>query len=89
MAPLFSIIIPSRDCYSIHVYTLMVGGKQKVKKHPGLTDLKVQRDTPRTRLEKKILSKRALKRVAESVDTANAKKYMDKFGYNFNYALGK
>ena len=60
-----------------------------MKKHPGLTDLKVQVDTPRSRLERKVLNKRALKRVAESVDTANAKKYKDKFGYNFNYALDK
>ena len=60
-----------------------------MKKHPGLTDLKVEVDTPRARLERKVMSKKALKRVSTSVDAANAKKYKDKFGYSFNYALSQ
>ena len=60
---------------------------ERKKKHPGLTDLKVHTDTPRKRLEKKVLNKRSLKRVAEVEESAAAKKYQDKFGYNFNYAL--
>lgn len=61
-------------------------GERKTK-YPGLTDLKVHTDTPRVRLEKKVLNKRSLKRVAALEEMAAAKKYQDKFGYNFNYAL--
>ena len=61
-------------------------GEKKIK-YPGLTDLKVHTDTPRKRLEKKVLNKRSLKRIAEVHEKAAAKQYQDKFGYNFNYAL--
>ena len=63
-----------------------VGGKRQPK-YPGLTDLKKEVDTPRKRLERKVLSKRSLKRVAESVNELTMKKYNDKFGDHFNYAL--
>ena len=61
--------------------------RRREAKYPGLTDLKKHTDTPRKRLERKVLSKRALKSVAASMDSLNAKKFQDKFGYNFNYAL--
>lgn len=60
---------------------------ERKKKYPGLTDLKVHTDTPRTRLEKKVLNKQSLKRIAEIQEKAATKQYQDKFGYNFNYAL--
>lgn len=70
--------------------TSFTTGRRKVErknKYPGLTDLKVHTDTPRKRLEKKVLNKRSLKRIAEVEEKAAAKQYQDKFGYNFNYAL--
>lgn len=56
-------------------------------KYPGLTDLSARTETPRKRVERKILNKRSLKRVAESIDKLSTKKYDDKFGNSFNYAL--
>jgi hypothetical protein len=63
------------------------GGRKK--KHPGLTDIAAQTDTPRSRLERRIFSKQALKKVADVIDTANARRHRDKFGDSFNYALEK
>lgn len=72
---------------SVH-YLECFPGKTKLKaKFPGLTDLKAQVDTPRKRLERKVLSKQSLKRVAESMNELVTKRYNDKFGNNFNYAL--
>lgn len=63
-------------------------GKRTFKaKFPGLTDLKAQVDTPRKRVERKVLSRKSLKRVSESINELTTKKYNDKFGNNFNYAL--
>ncbi|XP_065295780.1 UV-stimulated scaffold protein A-like isoform X2 [Dermacentor albipictus] len=42
----------------------------------------------RQRLEKKVFNKRAAKRVAESMDAIDSKKFSDKFGHQWNYALG-
>lgn len=64
--------------------SLIIGKK---KKFPGLTDLKAQTDTPRKRLERKVLNKKSVKRVTNAMDEVNRKKYHDKFAYNFNYAL--
>lgn len=44
--------------------------------------------TARMRLEKKIFNKRAAKRVAESMDAVDSKKFQEKFGHQWNYALG-
>uniref|UniRef100_L7M6Q9 UV-stimulated scaffold protein A C-terminal domain-containing protein n=1 Tax=Rhipicephalus pulchellus TaxID=72859 RepID=L7M6Q9_RHIPC len=44
--------------------------------------------TARQRLEKKVFNKRAAKRVAESMDAVDSKKFQDKFGHQWNYALG-
>lgn len=65
-------------------FLLIIGNKEKF---PGLTDLKAQTDTPKERLSRKVLSKKAVRRVAKAMNSLNAKKYHDKFGYNFNYAL--
>ena len=63
-------------------------GKRKFKtKFPGLTDLKAHVDTPRKRVERKVLSRQSLKRVSERVNELATKKYNDKFGDSFNYAL--
>lgn len=62
-------------------------GKKKEPKYPGLTDLKKHKDTARTRVERKILNKKSVKRVAQAVDTADKNRFRDKFGYSFNYAL--
>ncbi len=66
---------------------IWVGKKKAAAKYPGLTDLSTLTSNPRQRLERKILGKRALKRIAEEVDKKAAKKFDDKFGNNFNYAL--
>ena len=63
------------------------GGRRK--KYPGLTDISAHNETPRKRLEKQIFSKRAVKKVASVLDTANARRFHDKFGDTFNYALEK
>lgn len=44
--------------------------------------------TARQRLEKKVLNKRAAKKVAESMDAIDSKKFSEKFGHQWNYALG-
>lgn len=88
----FSIIV-SHIIICLHVFTTTLlhvhicVGTPNEKKFPGLTDLKVHKDTARKRLERKILSKRSLKKVAKDMDSATAKKFQDKFGYSFNYAL--
>lgn len=56
-------------------------------KFPGLTDLKAQVDTPRKRVERKVLNRQSLKRVSESINELATHKYNDKFGNCFNYAL--
>ena len=53
----------------------------------GLTDLKKVKNTSRRRLQKKVLSVKSLKRVAETMNKLDAKRNLDKFGNNFNYAL--
>lgn len=57
------------------------------EKYPGLTDLDAVVDTPRKRLERRVLNKRSLKRVTESINKLASKKYNDKFGDSFHYAL--
>lgn len=42
----------------------------------------------RARLEKKIFNRRAAKRVAQSMDAIDGKKFNDKFGDQWNYAFG-
>ncbi|CAG7727803.1 unnamed protein product [Allacma fusca] len=61
------------------------GGKSFADKYPQLTDVRKLKDDPRKRLEKKIFNKKSLKRVATALDAANAKKFRDKFGDQFNY----
>ena len=61
--------------------------KGKKRKHSGLTDLKKNSNTSRARLEKIVLNKEALKRVAEEADRVRKKIIDEKFGNNFNYAL--
>ena len=69
--------------YIQHTYI----GRQK--KYPGLTDLAAQNNTPRKRLERQIFSKRAVRKVADAMDTASSRLHQDKFGDTFNYALQK
>uniref|UniRef100_A0A0K8T5M2 UV-stimulated scaffold protein A C-terminal domain-containing protein n=1 Tax=Lygus hesperus TaxID=30085 RepID=A0A0K8T5M2_LYGHE len=61
------------------------GQRLKKKKHPGLTDINPKVDTPESRIAKKIFNKRALKRVAATLDKLDQKRYRDKFGDQFNY----
>ncbi|XP_029297071.1 UV-stimulated scaffold protein A isoform X2 [Cottoperca gobio] len=61
-------------------------GKGKKKKYPNLSDLKQSTNTSRSRLEKKVLNKSAMRRVAEVMSKADRRKH-DKFSNQFNYAL--
>ena len=50
-----------------------------------LTDVKKIDNTCRKRLEKKVLSAGALRRVEEATSTFTKKRNLEKFGSNFNY----
>ncbi|XP_074848416.1 UV-stimulated scaffold protein A isoform X2 [Carettochelys insculpta] len=64
------------------------GGKNKGKKrkYPNLTDLKQQANTSRSRLEKKVFHKGAMKRVVKAMNRMDQKRH-EKFANQFNYAL--
>ncbi|XP_013224990.2 UV-stimulated scaffold protein A isoform X2 [Columba livia] len=64
------------------------GGKKKgkKKKYPNLTDLKQQANTSRSRLEKKVFNKGAMKRVVNAMNRVDQRKH-EKFANQFNYAL--
>ncbi|NXY82639.1 UVSSA protein, partial [Alcedo cyanopectus] len=64
------------------------GGKKKgkKKKYPNLTDLKQQANTSRSRLEKKVFDKGAVKRVVKAMNQMDQRKH-EKFANQFNYAL--
>lgn len=61
-------------------------GKGKKRRHPGLTDLKQQADTARTRIAKKVFAKAAVQRVVTAMNQVDQKKH-EKFANQFNYAL--
>ncbi|XP_037531038.1 UV-stimulated scaffold protein A [Nematolebias whitei] len=61
-------------------------GKGKKKKYPNLSDLKQSSNTARSRLEKKVFNKSAVRRVAQVMSKADQRKH-DKFSNQFNYAL--
>lgn len=63
------------------------GGKKKgKKKYPNLTDLKQQANTVRSRLEKIVFNKGAVKRVVKAMNQMDQRKH-EKFANQFNYAL--
>ncbi|TNN63887.1 UV-stimulated scaffold protein A [Liparis tanakae] len=61
-------------------------GKGKKKKYPNLSDLKQSANTARSRLEKKVLNKSSMRRIAEVMAKADKRKH-EKFSNQFNYAL--
>lgn len=63
--------------------------KKKKNSMGGLTDIKTKKTSARARLEKKILNKRSLKRVANAMDKINEKQHHQKFASSFKYALSK
>ncbi|XP_062469481.1 UV-stimulated scaffold protein A [Pezoporus occidentalis] len=60
--------------------------KGKKKKYPNLTDLKQQANTSRSRLEKEVFNKGAMKRVVKAMNRVDQRKH-EKFANQFNYAL--
>lgn len=62
------------------------GRGRKRLKYPGLTDLKGQADTARTRIGKKVFAKAAVRRVVAAMNQMDRKKH-EKFANQFNYAL--
>ncbi|XP_064645040.1 UV-stimulated scaffold protein A-like isoform X2 [Lineus longissimus] len=65
------------------------GKGKKKEKYPGLTNLKQTQNTARNRLEKRVLSRRALKKVASDLDKIDERKFKDKFCNQFNYHFKK
>ncbi|XP_056004926.1 UV-stimulated scaffold protein A-like isoform X3 [Ostrea edulis] len=63
------------------------GRKKKEPKYPNLTDINIVKNTTRTRLEKRVLNKSAMKRVNEVMDNLAYKRIRDRFGNQFNYSL--
>ncbi|XP_071077442.1 UV-stimulated scaffold protein A isoform X6 [Desmodus rotundus] len=61
-------------------------GRGKRRRHPGLTNLKRQASTARTRIAKKVFAKAAMRRVSTALDQMDQKKHR-KFANQFNYAL--
>ncbi|XP_031572194.1 UV-stimulated scaffold protein A-like [Actinia tenebrosa] len=59
------------------------------QKYSRLTDIHKSTKTPRSRLERKVLSRDSMKRVAEEMDNLATKRFLDKFGDQFNYQLRK
>ncbi|CAG0880708.1 unnamed protein product [Darwinula stevensoni] len=64
--------------------------KQREKKKVSrLTDLKACQNTARKRLEKKLMNRSSVRRVASAMDAQDKKKFLDKFGNQFNYHIPK
>ncbi|XP_045690242.1 UV-stimulated scaffold protein A isoform X2 [Phyllostomus hastatus] len=61
-------------------------GRGRRRGRPGLTDLKQQADTARTRIAKKVFAKAAVRRVSAALDQMDQRKHR-KFANQFNYAL--
>ncbi|XP_037317234.2 UV-stimulated scaffold protein A isoform X2 [Pungitius pungitius] len=61
-------------------------GKGRKKKYPNLSDLKHSAKTARSRLEKKVLNKSSMRRIADVMAKSDQRKH-DKFSNQFNYAL--
>ena len=59
----------------------------KKAKYARLTNLKKSTNTPRTRLEKKVLSERAVRRVTEQMGSITRKINKDRFSHQYNYAM--
>lgn len=74
------------DLGSSKIYGKEGKKKGKKKKYPNLTDLKQQADTSRSRLEKKVFNKGAMKRVVKAMNRVDQRKH-EKFANQFNYAL--
>ncbi|EDO43019.1 predicted protein, partial [Nematostella vectensis] len=62
-------------------------GLSKKQKYGRLTDLNKQTNTARSRLEGKVLSRKAVKRVTQEINSLATKRINDKFGDQFNYQL--
>ncbi|XP_063045623.1 UV-stimulated scaffold protein A [Engraulis encrasicolus] len=62
------------------------GKGKKKKKYPGLTDLKQNANTSRSRLEKKVFNKSSMRRVTAVMNKMDSRKH-EKFSNQFNYAL--
>ena len=59
----------------------------KKAKYARLTNLKKHDNTPRNRLEKKVLSEKAVRRVANQVDSISRKINSSRFAHQFNYSM--
>ncbi|CAF2807341.1 unnamed protein product [Rotaria sp. Silwood2] len=62
------------------------GKKNKKKKESGLTELDIEENTVRKRLEKKIFNRSSLKRIGAALDRDERRRNEEKFHHQFNYA---
>jgi hypothetical protein len=67
-------------------------GKKKktfAEVYPHLTDVEKKKNNPRNRLEKKVFNRGSIKRIAETMDSINHKKFKDKYGDQWNYSMNE
>ncbi|KAK7582477.1 hypothetical protein V9T40_013922 [Parthenolecanium corni] len=67
---------------------LQMHNRKKRKKDDGLMSIKEETNTVYNRLEKKLFKKSTVKRVAQVLDSADQRKFRDKFGDQFQYVHG-
>ncbi|CAF0789418.1 unnamed protein product [Rotaria sp. Silwood1] len=60
--------------------------KKKKKKESGLTELGIEENTVRKRLEKKLFNRSSLKRIGAALDRDERRRNEEKFHHQFNYA---
>ena len=63
--------------------------KELAEKRSSLTNLKKKNNTSRSRIEKVVLNKAAMRRVADEMDAIATRRCQNKFGNQFNYSLSK
>ncbi|CAF3588502.1 unnamed protein product [Rotaria socialis] len=61
--------------------------KKKKKNESGLTELGIEENTPRNRLEKIIFNQSSLKRIGAALDRDERRRNEEKFHHQFNYSL--
>ena len=60
---------------------------KKGKKKTNLTDLRTEEETPRKRLERRLLTSKNLNKIGTILDSIEHRLNYEKFHHNFNYAL--
>ncbi|CAF4292322.1 unnamed protein product, partial [Adineta steineri] len=61
--------------------------KKKKKIESGLTELGIEENTVRKRLEKKLLNRASVKRIGAALEADERRRNEEKFHHQFNYSL--